>query len=148
MIAKKSLMYGLPSILVTILLVSFGSASAAAPPIKIGYAAPFTGGFAGMGGDMRDTWLLYLDRIGHKVAGREIQLILEDTQAKPDVGLTKIRKLVEKDKVHMLAGIFSSGVAYAIRDYVHRSTVPLMLCNAGADDLTKEKRSPYIWATW
>jgi branched-chain amino acid transport system substrate-binding protein len=94
---------------------------------------------------MRDTWLLYLDQIGYKVAGREIQLILEDEQMKPEVGLTKVRKLVEKDNVHILAGIFSSGVAYAIRDYVHRSKVPLMLCNAGADDLTKEKRSPYIF---
>jgi len=145
MITKKFSMYGLLAILVLILLVSFGSAKAAAPPIKIGYIAPFTGAFAGMGGDMRDTWLLYLDQIGHKVAGREIQLILEDEQMKPEVGLTKVRKLVEKDNVHILAGIFSSGVAYAIRDYVHRSKVPLMLCNAGADDLTKEKRSPYIF---
>ena len=79
------------------------------------------------------------------MAGREIQLIPEDTQGKADVGLTKIRKLVEMDRVDIFAGIFSSGVAYAIRDYVHRSKVPLMLCNAGADDLTKEKRSPYIF---
>jgi branched-chain amino acid transport system substrate-binding protein len=145
MITQKSFIYGLLAIFLMILMVSFGSAKAVARPIKIGYVACFTGPMAGMGGDMRDTWLLYLDKIGNKVAGREIQVISEDTQMKPDVGLTKIRKLVEKDKVDMLAGIFSSGVAYAIRDYVHRHKVPLMLCNAGADDLTKQKRSPYIF---
>ncbi|PKN30184.1 MAG: ABC transporter substrate-binding protein [Deltaproteobacteria bacterium HGW-Deltaproteobacteria-21] len=141
---KRILVLGLMAIC-AFKLLGIADVSAQAKPIKIGFIAPFTGQFAGMGGDMRDTWLLYLDKIGHKVSGRNIELILEDTQMKPDVGLTKVRKLIEKDKVDILAGVFSSGVAYAIRDYVHRSKVPLMICNAGADDLTKEKRSPYIF---
>jgi branched-chain amino acid transport system substrate-binding protein len=145
MITRKSFIYGLLTIFLIVLVASFGEGKAAARPIKIGYLGPFTGQNAGMGSDMRDAWLLYLDKFGNKVAGREIQVIPEDTQMKPDVGLTKIRKLVEKDRVDILAGIFSSGVAYAIRDYVHRHKVPLIICNAGADDLTKEKRSPYIF---
>ena len=66
MITKKSFIYGLLAIFLMILLVSFGSAKAAERPIKIGYTAPFTGFLAGVGGDMRDVWLLYLDQIGQQ----------------------------------------------------------------------------------
>jgi branched-chain amino acid transport system substrate-binding protein len=145
MITKKLSIDGLLAILVLILLVSFGSAGAAAPPIKIGYLTPLTGNWAMAGADMRDAWVLHLAQIGNKVGGRDIQLIVEDTEGKPDVAMTKIRKLVEKDKVHILAGIHSSGEAYAARDYVHNAQVPLMICNAGADDLTQQKRSPYFF---
>ncbi len=145
MISQKSFMCGLLVILGTILLVSLGSPAAAAPPIKIGYLTPLTGNWARPGADMRDAWVLHIEQVGKKIGGRDIQLIVEDDEAKPDVGLTKIRKMVEKDGVHILTGVHSSGVAYAIRDYVHNAKVPLMICNAGADELTQKKWSPYIF---
>lgn len=119
----------------------------AAEPIKIGFMAPYVGVFAKFGGDLRDGFKLYLDEIGNKVAGREILFINEDTEGKPEVGLTKTRKLVEKDRVNILAGIISSGVAYAVKDYVISNKVPLIICNAGATKLTQEDRSPFIFRT-
>jgi branched-chain amino acid transport system substrate-binding protein len=79
------------------------------------------------------------------VAGREILFFNEDDEGKPEVGLVKTRKLVEKDQVHILAGIISSGVAYAVRDYVISKKVPLVICNAGATKLTQDQRSPFIF---
>ena len=94
---------------------------------------------------MRDGWKLALEEVNYKVAGRDIVFIPEDTELKPDVGLTKTRKLVEKDQVHILGGIISSAVAYAVRDYVTTKKVPLVICCAGATKLTQEQRSPYIF---
>ena len=144
MFTKRWLICGLTVVLFLSLSASYRKVEAA-PPIKIGYLTPLTGPFARIGSDLRDGWILHFGEIGNKVEGRDIQLIVEDTEGKPDVGLIKTRKLVEKDNVHMLAGVFSTGVAYAIRDYVHNQKVPWMITNAGADDLTKQKRSPYIF---
>jgi branched-chain amino acid transport system substrate-binding protein len=117
----------------------------AAEPIKIGFMAPYVGVFSKFGSDLRDGFKLYLDEVGNKVAGREILFFNEDDEGKPEVGLVKMRKLVEKDQVHILAGIISSGVAYAVRDYVISKKVPLVICNAGATKLTQDQRSPFIF---
>lgn len=142
---KKLLLIGMFVIfLFPLVFVSQGIA-AAAEPIKIGYLAPFVGVYAKNGKDLTDGFKLHLEEIGYKVAGREIVLITEDDEAKPEVGTTKARKLVEKDRVHMLAGIIHSGVAYAIKDYVNNNKMPLILTNAGAKKLTQEDKSPYIF---
>jgi len=127
--------------------LTFGShgVARAAEPIKIGYLAPYVGVFAKFGSDLKDGFKLYLDEVGNKAAGRQIIFIDEDSEGKPEVGLVKARKLVEKDQVHILAGIISSAVAYAVRDYVIEKKIPLVITNAGATKLTQEQRSPYIF---
>lgn len=117
----------------------------AAEPIKIGFLGTFVGVYAKPGKDMTDGFKFYLDEIKNKVAGREIVFITEDDESKPEVGPIKARKLVEKDRVHILAGVIHSGVAYAIKDYVINNKIPFMICNAGARKLTQEERSPYIF---
>lgn len=114
-------------------------------PIKIGFLTPLVGVYASLGADMRDGFLLYLDQKGNTLAGRKVEVIVEDTEVKPDVGLTKAKKLIERDKVNMLAGVISSGVAAGIADYVTSQKTPLMLTNAGDDPLTQQKASPYIF---
>ena len=63
----------------------------------------------------------------------------------PQTGLTKAKKLVERDNVQMIAGVISSAVAYSVADYLKAQKVLLFLNNAGADDLTKQRFSPYIF---
>jgi branched-chain amino acid transport system substrate-binding protein len=142
----KKLVFLLVAVIV-LLPLAFGGLEIAnaTEPVKIGYLAAQTGVFAKSGKDHADGFKLYLDEIGYKVAGREIVLITEDDESKPEVGPTKARKLVEKDRVHILAGVGHSGIAYAIRDYVHNRKIPLIICLAGAAKLTQEDRSPYIF---
>jgi len=119
---------------------------AAKGPVKVGYLTPLSGVYAGPGADQRDGFLLYLEQAGNKVGERPIEVLVEDKGSnKPDEALTKARKLVERDKVHILAGIISSGVAYALRDFVNAQKVPFVVTNAGADGLTQKQRSPYIF---
>jgi len=118
-----------------------------AEPIKIGFMAPYIGLAAKLGNDMRNGFKLYLEEVGYKAGGRQIVFIDEDTEGKPEVGLVKVRKLVEKDRVDILAGIINSPVAYAVKDYVIGKKIPLILTNAGATKLTQEDRNPYIFRT-
>lgn len=114
-------------------------------PIKLGYLTPLVGVFAGLGGDLRDGFLLFFEEKGNTVAGRKIEIITEDTEGKPDVGLTKAKKLVERDGVKLLAGIISSGVAPGVAKYATEQKVPLLITNAGADALTKQAATPYVF---
>ena len=75
-------------------------------PIKVGFLTQMTGGGAAVGKDMSNGFMMYLEEIGNQIAGRKVEVIIEDTQGDPAQALTRLRKLVESDKVHAVAGIF------------------------------------------
>jgi len=115
-------------------------------PIKIGVLNAITGPLAVNGSEINEGIKLYWeDEMSNQVAGRTVRLIVEDEEGKPDVGLTKVRKLVESDKVHIVMGPVSSAVAVAIRDYVHERKVPTIITQATANNLTNEKASPILF---
>lgn len=118
-------------------------------PIRIGVLLPYSGVYAPLGENITLGMRLYFDATGNEVAGRRIELRTEDTQGNPQQGLPKARQLVTRDQVHLLAGVVHSGVAEAIRDYVHNNRIPLVIANAGAVNLTTDpqRRSPYIFRT-
>ncbi len=134
---------------VAILLVALAPTLAVAQkgPIRIGALLELTGVLAPNGQDSLDGFQLYLTEIGGQVGGRKIELIVEDTAGKPDIGVTKARKLVENDKVHVLTGIVSTGVALAVSSYIREHKVPLVLsADAGATHLTMPGKllNPFI----
>src|SRR4029078_5982557 len=90
------------------------SASVGAEELRIGYLAPLTGGLAQTGIDMRDGFLLYLDQHGNKLGGSDVKRIIEDEQGKDDVAVTKAKKLVLQDKVHILIGGVLASTGYAL----------------------------------
>ena len=131
-------------VLAAVAPVTFGTAQP--PPVKIGLLLPYTGVFALYGPAMTTAIELYLKQTGEQISNRPIQLIREDTESKPDVGLTKVRKLVERDRINFIIGPVSSAVALAIRDYVHAQKVPMVVPIAFTKELTApEKASPYIF---
>src|SRR3989304_1529697 len=118
----------------------------AQPPIKIGLLLPYTGPLNVQGTDTTRGVELYLSKVGGKAGGREIQLLKEDTEAKSDVGLTKVKKLIERDRVDFVVGPVNSAVALAIRNFIHEQGVPLIVPVAFTRDLTApERASPSIF---
>ena len=115
----------------------------ARPPIKIGFLADLTGIAAQPAKDMVNGLTLYLDEIGNQMAGRKVEVIVEDTQARPDVSLTKLRKIVEHDRVHIVAGVLFGHLGYAIAPKVEEYRIPTMITVAASDDLTQ--RLKYRW---
>jgi branched-chain amino acid transport system substrate-binding protein len=125
-------------------LVAHGQAQR--EPIKIGLLNANTGPLAVNGTEINEGIRLYWeDEMGGQVAGRPVRLLVEDEEGKADVGLTKTRKLVESDRVHLILGPVSSAVAVAIRDYVHERMVPTIITQATANNLTSEKASPSLF---
>src|SRR4030088_536216 len=66
-------------------------------PIKVGFLAPLSGPYVQNGRDILNGFLLALDEIGYRAGGRPVEVIIEDDEAIPAVGLTKARKLIELD---------------------------------------------------
>ncbi|RFB15417.1 ABC transporter substrate-binding protein [Bacillus sp. HNG] len=114
-------------------------------PIKIGALLPSTGVYASLGENVMNGMELYFEEIGWEVAGKKIEIVHEDTEADPQVSLRKLRKLMEQDKIDILTGPISTAVAYAIRDEVDKNKLPFLVSHAGGNDLTRSKRSDYIW---
>ena len=118
-----------------------GPAQGADPgPIKIGFLAPLTGTWAQSGQDMVIGAKLFLESINYTAAGRKIELIIEDEGAAPSTAITKARKLINHDKVHLVSGVWLSSSAYAVAPVCEEANVPLITLGAG-DDLTQRKRA-------
>src|SRR5262245_66096151 len=103
----------------TVAIVMSGAAlvvQAQREPIRIGLLNASTGPLAVNGTEINEGIRLYWeDEMGGQVAGRPVRLLVEDEEGKADVGLTKTRKLVESDRVHVILGTVTRAVAVAIR---------------------------------
>src|SRR2546426_6605530 len=97
------------------LVLGAGAGSpAGADELRIGYVAPTTGIFAQVGKDMVDGFQLYLDEVKNDFGGAPVKFIVEDEQGKPDTAVTKARKLILQDKVHMFVGGLLASTGYAL----------------------------------
>jgi len=138
---------------IAVLLAVIGSATfigaqtSEPPPIKIGFMVPLSGGNAQNGRDILNGFMMYLDEIGYRAGGRRIDLIVEDDEAIPAVGLTKARKLIERDEVHVMAGALLSSTGYALAPYITSMKIPMVYPVVSADDLTQRRRSDWIVRT-
>jgi branched-chain amino acid transport system substrate-binding protein len=121
--------------------------TAAGGTLKLGVLLPYSKVYAALGEAITNGMQLYFEQTGNTAGGRKIEIIKEDEENDPAVGLQKMRKMVEQDSVDLTTGIVSSAVLLAVRDYAHDSKVPLLVSNAGAEALSKDRKSPYIFRT-
>lgn len=119
----------------------------AANPIKIGFLAPLTGPFADVGKDMVEGAQLAIRKLGGNIAGYPVELLVQDTAADPDTGLSKARLLVEQSKVDLLTGVYHGGVAMAVAFYAKEHKFPLVITAGGgaAAPIYSLKPQPYVF---
>jgi branched-chain amino acid transport system substrate-binding protein len=134
-------------LLVLALTVDVVPAWAQKGPIKVGFLTQMTGGGAAVGKDMSNGFMMSLEEIGNQIAGRKVEVIIEDTQGDPAQALTRLRKLVESDKVHAVAGIFLANEGYALAPKVDEYRIPTVWAVVSADDLTQRKPTKYAVRT-
>ena len=115
--------------------------------IKIGFVSTFSGPTAVIGNDMRNSFELALDHLGHKMGGKPVEVIYEDDTFKPDVGKQKTEKLILSDKVDFIAGYIWSNVLLASLKPIVDSKTIMVDANAGPSQLAGELCSPYVFST-
>jgi len=97
-------------------------------PVKIGVPVTLSGMGAQVGVDNRNGIMLAAK---HKktVLGRPIELIIEDEEGKPEVGVRKAEKLVFKDGCVAILGVVFSNVGLAVAGEADKLKVPFLTTN-------------------
>ncbi|MFG2025259.1 ABC transporter substrate-binding protein [Streptomyces sp. NPDC048825] len=115
--------------------------------VKIGLLVPLSGVYAPIGEDLRAGFQLYLDQHNGKLGQRKVDLVTADEGEGPQTGVPAAQKLVTQDQVSAVAGVVNSATALGLRDFFDESKKPLLIANAGADDITGARKSEYVWRT-
>jgi branched-chain amino acid transport system substrate-binding protein len=117
--------------------------------LRIGVVAPMTGIIAQVGKDMMDGFNLYLAEHKNGFAGAKLKVIVEDSTGKPDTAVTKAKKLILQDHVHMIVGGVLATEGYALAPVSTTDKTVYIPSVAAADNLTQRdlKDYPYLIRT-
>ena len=121
-------------ILVSAGLMAIGPA-VAADKVKIGFVTTITTPAGVIGKDMVDAVNLAMEDIGGKMAGLDVELIVEDDGFKPAIGKQKTDKLVKQDKVQFVTGFIWSHVLLASQKSALGAGKFLISSNAGPSQM-------------
>ena len=116
---------------------------AQAEELRIGFISPMTGIFAQIGKDMVNGFQLYLDEHNGKLGGVDVKFIVEDSAGKPDTAVTKAKKLILQDKVHMFIGGLLASAGYALAPVSTSEKTLYISSISAADDLTQRQLGKY-----
>jgi branched-chain amino acid transport system substrate-binding protein len=116
-------------------------------PIKIGFVYVFSGRLAHYGTGATQGAEIAMDEINKAggVLGRKMVGVYADTQLKPEVGVEAATKLVVEEKVDVVMGIVSSGVADAVAPVMYQLRMPLIITLAMTPYVTGSKCNPYTF---
>jgi len=131
----------------TAFIVLGATPGAAQDSIKLGFVSTFSGPTAVIGAHMRNSFDLALDHLGRKMAGKPVEVIYEDDQQKPEIGLQKSQKLIQSDHVDFVAGYIWSNVLLASFKPIIEAQTFLISANAGPHQLAGEQCSPFFFST-
>jgi branched-chain amino acid transport system substrate-binding protein len=124
-------------------LVAVSIATHVHAQVKIGVLTELSGPLGPSGSGQRDGFLLYLKKNGNRLGGKTAEVVVEDTANDPQTAITKARKLVESDRIHILIGPLSSANAAAVKGFLVQSRMPTLL-EATVDDVIDGK---YLFRT-
>jgi branched-chain amino acid transport system substrate-binding protein len=110
------------------------SAAQAEEKLKIGVIASLSGPPAVLGQQLRNGFSLAVKSLGGKLGGREVEIAVADDELKPDVAVTKVKALVDRDKVDFVVGPVFSNILQAIMRPVTEAGVILISPNAGTSN--------------
>jgi len=76
--------------------------TSASAQVKIGFMSTLSGPAASLGQDMYDGFMLGVEQSGGKLGGATIEVLKEDDQLKPELGVQIVSKFIERDKVDIV----------------------------------------------
>ncbi|HXL14288.1 MAG TPA: ABC transporter substrate-binding protein [Bradyrhizobium sp.] len=115
--------------------------------IKVGVILTLSGPAAVLGQQARDGFALAVKDLGGKMAGREVEVVVVDDELKPDAAVTKVKGLLERDKVDFVVGPIFSNILQAIHRPVVESKTFLISPNAGPSSYAGKSCSPFFYVT-
>ena len=113
------------------LLMTTTAAVAQAEEVKIGMITTLSGGGSHLGVDVRDGFMLAIERSGRD----DIEVLIQDDANRPDLARNLANEFMQRDNVDILTGIIWSNLAMAVVPAATRQGTFYLSPNAGPSDL-------------
>ena len=125
-------------------LLSLGAAQA---QVRIGFLATLSGPSADVGIDQYDGFMLAVEKLGGRFGGAPVTVIKEDDQQKPEVALSSLTKLLDKDKVDVVTGLTFANILMAMQPKIAAANVPFIGSVAGPSPTAGAMCKPNLFIT-
>src|SRR5262252_2044383 len=135
------------AILAAVAVLALAARAEAEDKLKVGVIATLSGPPAVLGQQLRNGFQLAVKDLGGKLGGREVEVIVQDDELKPDVAVTKARAFVERDKVDFVVGPIFSNILQAIMKPVTEGGAILISPNAGTSNFAGRECNPNFFVT-
>jgi branched-chain amino acid transport system substrate-binding protein len=123
------------------------SQAAAQEKLKIGLLTTLSGPSAALGQQQRNGFQLALKTLGNKLGGRDVDLLIQDDELKPDVAVGKAKAFVERDKAEFVVGPIFSNILQAMLKPVTDGGAILISPNAGTSNFAGKECNPNLFVT-
>src|SRR3954471_23881167 len=127
--------------------VSLAPPALAQEKLKIGVLTTLSGPAATLGTQQRNGFQLAVKTLGGKLGGREVEMLIQDDELKPDVAVGKAKALVERDKVDFVVGPIFSNILGAMMKPVVDGGAILISPNAGTSSFAGKECNPNLFVT-
>lgn len=121
------------------------SAAQAQETVKIGMILPMTGPFASTGRQIEAAAKLYIAQHGDTVAGKKVQLLVQDDGGVADQTKRIAQEMIVNQKVSFLTGFGLTPLAFAVAPLSTQAKVPTIVMAAATSSITE--KSPFILRT-
>lgn len=121
-----------------------GSQGKDSDSVKIGVVLPLTGPAALYGQQAEEGGRLAAKMINEQggiLKGRQIELVFEDDQSKPENGVNMFNKLINKEQVDAITGGVNSSVSIAAKDVAKDKLINIVTISSAPEIM--ENRDPY-----
>ena len=108
--------------------------AAAQEKLTVGLLTTLSGPAASLGTQQRNGFQLAVKTLGNKLGGRDVELVIQDDELKPDVAVTKAKAMVERDKAAFVVGPIFSNILQAILKPVTDGGAFMISPNAGTSN--------------
>jgi branched-chain amino acid transport system substrate-binding protein len=124
------------------------SSASAEEKLKIGIITTLSAAAGAVPGQQqRNGFELAVKTLGGKLGGREAEILVADDELKPDVAVTKVKALIDRDKVAFVVGPIFSNILAAIVKPVTDANVFLISPNAGTSTFAGRDCNPNLFVT-
>ncbi|MFP4538350.1 MAG: ABC transporter substrate-binding protein [Dichotomicrobium sp.] len=117
-------------------------------PIRIGVMSSLSGAFAQMGEDGIDGVRMALEEVDNEIAGRPVELFIEDSAMDPSTAVEKTRALVNRDGAQLVLGPLSGAAGLAVKNGADEfPDATIIVAGSAAEDITMRGVAPNVFRT-
>lgn len=121
--------------------------------IRIGVLTDMSGVFADFSGNGSvEAAKMAVEKLGGKIAGKQVEIVFADHQNKADVGATIARRWFDTEGVDVIVDVPQTAVALAVIELAQARGKAAIFSSAATSDLTGSKCTPnhvmWTWDSW